>query len=101
MKRVDIQSVDFQLAMACHYLKEHKREKQLVVNNSVSELILTELERRGCRVVRDFRRGLCTISSPVPFGQLVTDAEWKQDRAETLQAVGWGVLLIGGSAGAF
>ena len=51
-------------------------------------LTVYELEERGCEVVFDYsKKGMDTVSSPVPFGRLVTKAEWRQGRLETLVAV--------------
>ncbi len=96
MRTFDVHSDEFQRGMALHHLKEHKREKQFQVNASVSQTMLDELKARGCNVAFESTAGLYTISSSVPFGELVTSAEWKQDHLELLQGIGLFILAKGG-----
>ena len=96
MKKFDIHSDEFQRGMALHYLKQHKGDKQFQVNTSISQTTLDELKTRGCNVALESSAGLYTISLDVPFRELVTNAEWKQDRLELLQGIGLFVLTKGG-----
>ena len=96
MRTFDIHSDEFQRGMAVHHLREHKKEKKFQVNTSVSQTTLDELKTRGCTVALESAAGLYTISSTVPFGELVTSAEWKQDRLELLQGIGFFILTKGG-----
>jgi hypothetical protein len=86
MKPVDVHSEEFQRGMALHYLKEHKREKQFW--SGLAQPTIDELKTRGCEVVLEREHGIYTVSSPVPFGRLVSPAEWKQDRFELLHGCG-------------
>jgi hypothetical protein len=91
MKRVDVHSEDFQRDFASHLLKEHRRETQFQIRN-ITVLTLYLLEERGCEVILDSKKGLYTISSPVPFGCLVTETEWRQDRFAVLKGMAFTLL---------
>lgn len=99
MSTFNVHSEEFQRSMAVNHLKEHKREKRFQVNTSVSQTTLDEFKVRGCEVVLESAAGLYTISSPVPFGELVTSAEWKQNRLELLHGIGLFILTKGGYIG--
>lgn len=86
MKPVDIHSDEFQREMALHYLKAHKRDTEF--RAGLSQPTIDELKKRGCDVVLEPAHGIYTVSSPIPFGRLVTPAEWKKERSELLQGCG-------------
>lgn len=67
--------------IALRLLKEHRREKQFQIP-TLNIMTAYELEARGCKVVFNYsKQGLDMVSSPVPFGKLVTKAEWREDRS--------------------
>jgi hypothetical protein len=87
---------ELQRGMALHYLKEYKRQTVFRVNRRIAQVTLDELQNRGCQVDLDSENALYVITSPVPFGQLVTSEEWKQDRLMNAHGCGWILLSRGG-----
>jgi hypothetical protein len=96
MKAVDTNSDDSHRDFALQLLKQHRRETQFQVH-TINILTVYELEERGCKVVFDYsNKGLDMVSSPIPFGQLVTKTEWREHRWGGFRGFlgGFGLFLL-------
>lgn len=71
--------------MALHYLMSKKRDRTFSAR--LSSYAIVALRERGC-VVSEPTGGVHTVTSSVPFGQLVTKSEWSVSRKELAKAVG-------------
>ena len=68
--------------MVVSYLKEHKRAQAFTRASSLPKGQVQGFKDRGCQVSQDPSSGTYTISSPVPFGNLLTEAERKKARKD-------------------
>ena len=85
---VDQNSSEFQRGMALYYLNAHRKE--LAFRRRLSDVTADALKERGCHVIRD-SDGLCTVTSTVPFGRLMTSVE---KRAYHWELVGGWIFFI-------
>jgi len=91
---VDRKSSEFQRNMALHYLDEHRNA--LAFRARLSEDTATALKERGCLVSGPDSDGVCTVTSAVPFGRLMTSGEKQARRLEIVGFIVYVTLFLGG-----
>lgn len=94
MVPVDRNSSEFQRDMALHYLDTHR--KALAFRSRLSEDTAAALSERGCLVSRPDADGVCTVTSTVPFGRLMTSGEKRSRRLEIVGGIGYAIFFFGG-----
>lgn len=94
MVPVDRNSSEFQRDMALHYLDEHRNA--LAFRLRLSEDTAAALRERGCLVSRPDSDGVFTVTSTVPFGQLMTSGEKRARRLEIVGGIFSVIFFFGG-----
>lgn len=94
MMPVDRNSSEFQRDIALHYLDEHRNA--LEFRSRLSEDTAAALRERGCLVSRPDADGVCTVTSTVPFGRLMTSGEKRARRLEIVGGIGLAIFFFGG-----
>jgi hypothetical protein len=94
MVPVDRNSSEYQRDMALQYLDEHKNA--LAFRSRLSEDTAASLGERGCLVSRPDSDGVCTVTSTVPFGRLMTSGEKRARRLQMVGGITYAIFFFGG-----
>ena len=90
----DRNSGKFQRDMALHFLDEHRNA--VAFRSRLSEDTAAALRELGCIVSRPDANGVCTVTSTVPFGRLMTSRENRAHRLEILGGICLAIFFFGG-----
>jgi hypothetical protein len=90
----DRNSGKFQRDMALHFLDEHRNA--VAFRSRLSEDTAAALRELGCIVSRPDADGVCTVTSTVPFGRLMTSRENRAHRLEILGGICLAIFFFGG-----
>jgi hypothetical protein len=80
--------------MALHFLDEHRNA--VAFRSRLSEDTAAALRELGCIVSRPDADGVCTVTSTVPFGRLMTSRENRAHRLEILGGICLAIFFFGG-----